>query len=224
MMQAMTKSSNSDNIGASDIVGEGFLVSLGSADVNGSACNDTTNSFAHHDKLQLPPAPTNMEWTYQLSTHRWILQPLLEAEITLLDPATEPTLAVIEHWVQPSDTLVGLCLKYGITAIQLRRANLGFSGNNLLLAPNPLRIPNIREAVPATEDRDKLLQTVMLVFRDELSRTEAKCYLELNDWDVNQAIANAKQDLHEKQSSTDPLGERALFDTPIEQVIMDEEV
>lgn len=185
----------------------------------------STCTFDHHNKLQLPPAPNGMEWMYQESTHRWVLRPLLEAEITVLGPATELTPpALLEHSIQPSDTLVGLCLKYGVTTTQIRRANFGFSGNNLSLAPNPLRIPNIQRAVPETQNRDKLLKSFLLVFRDELTKTEAKCYLMLNDWDLNRAIENAQKDLHELQCSTDPQGERARFDTPMEHVIIDEDI
>lgn len=166
------------------------------------------------------------DWMYQPSpsVQRMVSLPFLEAEITVLGHATEPTPSLLEHWIQPSDTLSGLCLKYGITSTQLRQANFGFSGTNLSLAPNPLRIPNIHKAVPVSEDRDKLLQALMLAFRDEITRIEAKCYLELNDWDLNRTIKNVREDLQDKEWSTDPLGERARFDTPMEQVIIDEEI
>lgn len=195
------------------------------------------NSFEYHDKLNLPPAPRGLEWAFQISKQRWILKPLAEAEITALEYAdyedntttankgtsiTAPPPVMLEHWTQPTDTFTGLCLKYGITATQLRRANFGFSGTNLSLAPNPLKIPNIRRAVPEETDREKILQSLQLVFRGELTKPEAICYLELNDWDVHQALHNAEQDL--LKEATDPWGERALFDTRIEKVVIDEEL
>mmetsp|Transcript_17709 Transcript_17709/g.33338 ORF Transcript_17709/g.33338 Transcript_17709/m.33338 type:complete len:627 (-) Transcript_17709:79-1959(-) len=45
------------------------------------------------------------------------------------------------HVVLPDDTWQGICLRYKITPLQLRRANGGFSGTQLTLAPPVLKIP-----------------------------------------------------------------------------------
>jgi hypothetical protein len=184
------------------------------------------------------------------------------------------TMTVVEHWIEPADTFQGICLHYGISAMQLRRANFGFSGSNLALAPNPLKIPipttttttttpttttttnttktdststsssssqeaaNIKTAdmlpliVSAEEDQRRKSMVVAafqalgaaITKQRQLADTEARCYLELNDWNVNKALENLQNDLRIKQEEAwDPNGEIARFDTPIEYVDMDEE-
>ena len=103
----------------------------------------------------------------------------------------------VEHVVLPTDTFQGICLRYKITPTELRRAN-HFSGSNLLLAPSTLLIPLNHNAAsippPQLETPEfkiaKVLSTVA-----GLSRSEAKAYLELNDWDADEAIANARNDI-----------------------------
>ena len=88
----------------------------------------------------------------------------------------------------------------------LRRANC-FSGTNLSLARNPLRIPAthtngaavIPTAVPVNShegpmSRDSQIRTVMQAAG--VQRTEAICFLELHDWNVTQAVADARSDYH----------------------------
>jgi len=84
---------------------------------------------------------------------------------------------------------------------ELRRAN-DFTGENVRLAPNPLKIPRadimttsaVAVAVP------KLTQTevVGVLLREcrgkGMSRSEARAYLMLSDWDLTAAIENAHED------------------------------
>ena len=57
-----------------------------------------------------------------------------------------------------------------------------------------------------------------------LAETEARCYLELNEWDVSMALKEYRKDLQRKEEEAgDPNGEVARFDTPVEFVIMDDE-
>jgi len=186
---------------------------------------------------------------------------------------------VVEHWIQPSDTFQGICLQYGITSTQLRQANYGFSGTNLSLAPNPLKILNPLKRPPGTptstmkirltsnvgttttttthdnngEDNDDndqkpqsslkenpyLRSLAILYFlrrsaeqhppttkqqHPPLAETEARCYLELNEWDVSAALEQYWKDLQRKEEEAgDPNGEVARFDTPLEFVDMDDE-
>jgi hypothetical protein len=185
---------------------------------------------------------------------------------------------VVEHWIQPSDTFQGICLLYGVTSTQLRRANYGFSGTNLSLAPNPLRIPNpLKVPVTSTLSTTKSMTSVTDTdtenntdnnninninedptpptpppppsLKDDpylssltvsyflrrsteenpkhhppLAETEARCYLELNEWNVSAALVQYRKDLQRKQEEADdPHGEVARFDTPLEFVVMDEE-
>lgn len=52
-----------------------------------------------------------------------------------------PQADVQYHWVEPDDSLRWICLKYKVTANDLRHAN-NFSGSNLKLAPKKLIIPS----------------------------------------------------------------------------------
>jgi len=45
------------------------------------------------------------------------------------------------HDVEPSDTMLSICSKYGITARELRQANFGLSGSNVQGGPKRLIIP-----------------------------------------------------------------------------------
>ena len=111
----------------------------------------------------------------------------------------------LEHIVQSTDTFQGLCLKYGITPLQLRQVNK-FSGSNLLMAPKTLIIPlTIKGAAANTKmgkgasKQDKINQ-FLYRFRnhkaahDSLSRKEVIAYLDMNDDDLEMAIQDAKDD------------------------------
>jgi hypothetical protein len=119
----------------------------------------------------------------------------------------------LEHLVQPSDTFEGICLRYKMTPSELRRAN-GFSGSNLRLAPNPLKIPTHRELKSTSAEASPVIgrsdegdhgiiqralttdQVLRLLLKEcpSMSLTEAKAYMELNDWDFDVALENAKED------------------------------
>jgi len=122
----------------------------------------------------------------------------------------------LEHKVCPSDTFQGLCLRYKITPTELRQSNRGFSGTNLLLAPDPLRIPlpligNIAIRVfdvyngniNSANDKPSMVKKLQkacgyglnCASNSKLALSEARCYLELNDWNYEEALKNAKEDL-----------------------------
>lgn len=115
--------------------------------------------------------------------------------------AANSTSPYLEHWIQDDvDTFAGICLRYKLTASELRRANFGFSGTNLSLAPNPLRIPQTPHAIQAAAQLEQDANAPHNVVRrlikacPKLTRVEAKCYLELNDRNLQTAIENAKED------------------------------
>ena len=168
----------------------------------------------------LPDPPSHMQWVRDEKTKDWRLE---EKEIVVVeafpvstskssdsnitgsvnaDSATEPT--YVEHLVSGADTFQGICIRYKITPTELRQANGGFSGTNLLLAPNPLRIPRNKEGgkvVVATRVDDTEIQSTpqymiekLLKTCPDLSRSEARCYLELNDWNLKEALCNASDD------------------------------
>lgn len=111
---------------------------------------------------------------------------------TDLQKITQPT--VIEHTVLSTDTLQGLCLKYGTTAITLRRQNC-FSGNNIQVFKT-LRIPLEAGAFvvlqTTTDSKDIILQK----FKNDTGEIEleAKLYLEDSGWNLDKAIAQWQGD------------------------------
>jgi hypothetical protein len=105
------------------------------------------------------------------------------------------------HVVTESDTFQGICLRYQISATQLRQANC-FSGTNLKLAPKILNIPHVVMARPMSRE-DK----IVMVLRgpttgvggppqnaNKLSRKEAIAYLEMSDWNVEAALDEMRAD------------------------------
>lgn len=104
----------------------------------------------------------------------------------------------ILHTVLPTDTLAGLCITYKINAIKIRQTNR-FSGSNLLLAPPRLIIPlseNSKCANIMLQDKESAeykIQT-FLASNPNLRHVEARSYLELNDWNLSDALNNAKED------------------------------
>mmetsp|Transcript_35922 Transcript_35922/g.86805 ORF Transcript_35922/g.86805 Transcript_35922/m.86805 type:complete len:1422 (-) Transcript_35922:2467-6732(-) len=92
----------------------------------------------------LPEPPPSMQWVQDEDTREWSLERILEKDTFYKEITPKPRLEDpnnFEHEIQPSDTFTGICLRYKVSAAQLRKANGGFSGTNLFLAPNPLKIP-----------------------------------------------------------------------------------
>ena len=100
------------------------------------------------------------------------------------------------HTVLPSDTLVGLCLRYKIKPTALRQVNK-FSGSNLLLAPSKLYIP-LCGGVTAINLQDKTCPEYklheFLAELPHLRQAEGRAYLELSDWNLQEALQNARDD------------------------------
>jgi len=111
------------------------------------------------------------------------------------------------HKVKYGDTLQGICLRYGIPATKLRQYNHGFSGSNLNLAPAVLNIPLDPDATIVDRPSDdtvyepspeilmsQLIHDLRRQSNIQLAPTEARSYLELNDWCVPKAVADAQAD------------------------------
>lgn len=144
----------------------------------------------------LPSPPKNMHWVHDEKTREWSLEKDGEVPVAIAVPIDGQTDMIYEHEVQPNDTFQGICLKYKITPTELRRHN-NFSGSNLLLAPNPLRIPRTKDVDIAVEKQrhgpqtqDQKIEAVLMKCSG-LARTEAKCFLELNDWNLQEAMEDA---------------------------------
>lgn len=178
-------------------------------------------------------APSGKRWIFDLSKREWRLEEIPNAMVAanpeiILDAvlvdengnlisedgeysaATAGTITTVpffEHILQETDTFEGLCIRYQVTPTELRRAN-DFTGNNLRLAPSPLRIPNrnlirhtdaqartagVSDNYPLALTTDQVVQ-LLLNECSGLSKNEANAYLELNDWDFSEALHNAQED------------------------------
>ncbi|KAL3822648.1 hypothetical protein ACHAXA_001801 [Cyclostephanos tholiformis] len=121
-------------------------------------------------------------------------------KFVLVESNGEPYL---HHVVLPTDTLQGLCLAYKISATRLRMEN-NFSGNSLHMAPKRLRIPNVA-AVGGAYDRGAMIRIQDRTSREyklhafvaempSMELVEAKAYLDLSNWDLDEAIRSARED------------------------------
>jgi hypothetical protein len=99
--------------------------------------------------------------------------------------------AYINHVVLPTDTLQGLCLAYKCSATRLRMEN-NFSGNSLQMAPKKLKIPTKATKGMMIRVQDRTSKEFKLyAFVAELptmESVEAKAYLDLSSWDLEDAI------------------------------------
>lgn len=119
----------------------------------------------------------------------------------------------IYHHVEETDTFQGICLRYRVTPVELRRANK-MMGTNLKLAPEKLLIPmnkknaalkdNTSREMTKEEQIAKLVCEVrkhILQLPDDkpqqeyIEYSEARAYLEMNDWDMDKAVENAVEAL-----------------------------
>jgi hypothetical protein len=163
-------------------------------------------------RKSLPKPPRGHEWQRDGSDWKLVkatLQgelPGMDGTSTISDDQPDKQLPVrvapvdyVMHTVLPSDTFSGICLRYKVTATQLRRSN-HFSGSTLLLAPPRLIIPIREEGHKAQDIRiqdvnspEFKLQT-FLAECPHLRTSERRAYLDLNEWDLRAAIANANDD------------------------------
>mmetsp|Transcript_14161 Transcript_14161/g.20223 ORF Transcript_14161/g.20223 Transcript_14161/m.20223 type:complete len:400 (+) Transcript_14161:118-1317(+) len=116
----------------------------------------------------------------------------------------------LEHYVLPTDTLQGICLKYKINPMLLKRTNK-FSGSSLILAPRRLIIPLqnfndnrksrfdcappviISGCIQDTASEDFKLSKFSFECPG-LSQREIRSYLNLHEWELCKAISSAKED------------------------------
>eukprot|EP00547_Thalassionema_nitzschioides_P001651 CAMPEP_0194212204 /NCGR_PEP_ID=MMETSP0156-20130528/11917_1 /TAXON_ID=33649 /ORGANISM="Thalassionema nitzschioides, Strain L26-B" /LENGTH=144 /DNA_ID=CAMNT_0038939973 /DNA_START=256 /DNA_END=687 /DNA_ORIENTATION=+ len=137
-----------------------------------------------------------MEWAQDKTSREWRLEPKLQVDSDTVKDHDGQGL-FIEHIIQNTDTFQGICLKYKVSPTELRRANY-FSGTNLFLAPNPLKVPRHGavgsvSAVPTKDTLTSIQKIHKLMYAvPSLVQSEAKCYLELNDWGLEEALLDAK--------------------------------
>lgn len=109
------------------------------------------------------------------------------------------------HEVLPTDTFQGICLRYKVTPTELRQANR-LMGNNLKLGPAKLVIPsndkNKNEELDLDSQRStkeekiaSLISKVTHITKGKITYSEAKSYLEIADWEVEEAVDAVKEDV-----------------------------
>ena len=159
-----------------------------------------------YDRIQRPlKAPKGRQWMFDSKSRTWSLidakyQPpsiIVDAKEALQDSNGR---YLTPHHIGPEDTFQGICLKYKVKPHELRQANGGFSGTNLNLVPNPLMVPckNVMESKAVAHETRPLTQSevVGLLLKEckTMARSEARAYLMLSEWDLAEALENARED------------------------------
>ena len=107
------------------------------------------------------------------------------------------------HEVLPTDTFQGICLRYKVTPTELRRANR-LMGSNLKLGPAKLVIPSNEKNEQLDLDSQRstkeekiasLISKVTHITKGKITYSEAKSYLEISDWEVDEAVDAVKEDV-----------------------------
>ena len=152
-----------------------------------------------YDSIQKPlKAPKGRQWIFDPVHKEWSLEEKEETSSSVPKTLDSP---YIEHIVTSSDTFQGICLRYKIKPLELRRLNGGFTGENLSLVPNPLKIPRRKDMTidkkvddaPRALTQDEVVGILLKECRS-MNRSEARAYLMLNDWDFAKALENACED------------------------------
>lgn len=121
---------------------------------------------------------------------------------------------VIEHVVLPTDTFLGICLAYKLSALRLRQLN-GFSGANLALAPRKLLIPVSRSNRPRIKLQNHNCKEFKLYYLlaevPRLSQQSAQAYLTMAKFDLYQAIHAATSDLELEDSKMQQVRDRNVI-------------
>lgn len=140
-------------------------------------------SVADYSK-SLPNPPVGYYWK-RCDDRTWDLS-AFERDLAEPDSVTFQKPSNLVHVVMPNDTLQGLCLRYRVSATELKRFNL-ISGNNVQVLKE-VKIP-ISHNEPVTiqaEDRDVTLQRFKNATGE--SREEALVYLEDHDFNLDAAL------------------------------------
>lgn len=145
----------------------------------------------------LPPPPSNKRWEKQ-ADGSWVLRDVVRPkEPVTVEEQAEPLPDFIEHVVLPTDTAMGICLKYRIKLDVLRRHN-SFFGDKIQCCP-VLQIPTSN--LPTGFRQETTLATKLQILRNKarLAENEAKYYLDLHDGDLEKAVEEAMSDLKWEQ-------------------------
>lgn len=165
----------------------------------------------------LPPPPSGFYWERKEENGDWVLLSIPknfaeDGAIVFTNPS------ILEHVVMPGDTLQGICLRYRVSAVDLRRANM-FSGNNIQFKTS-LLIPINGGAIirPQIETNEVLLQRFKNLTSEGMQ--EARMYLDDNDWDFQKALESWKADRHwEEDHSNVQHNNKFSSELPDEEIV-----
>jgi LysM repeat protein len=139
----------------------------------------------------LPPPPSGFYWEKK-ADDSWELLVVANSSPNSGLKTTVENPSVVEHTVMPSDTLQGICLRYRVTPVELRRVNM-FSGNSIQLMKT-LKIP-LAAGVQFESQLDGEDVTIRRFANlTNEGQSESKIYLEENGWDLDKAYAQWKVD------------------------------
>jgi len=133
----------------------------------------------------LPSPPSGSVWSRD-TDGSWVLIEVGPSTNAAVRTASDPD--VIIHEVQPGDTLQGICLRYGVSIMEVRRVNM-FS-NNSIQHFKTLRIP-LKKGIPVVGEVDEgSRQAILQKFQAETKESiaESRIYLEDNDWNLDLAL------------------------------------
>jgi len=142
----------------------------------------------------LPPPPVGWYWERcEEEASGWLLKKFTKQKGEEASPLVVfQSFSCIQHIVMPQDTLQGICLKYNIKAVDLRRHNT-FSGSNIQTF-KVLRIPV--EAGQTAQLQETTPEVLIQCFKNETNESaiEARFYLEEAEWDLDKALADFRSD------------------------------
>mmetsp|Transcript_26402 Transcript_26402/g.26652 ORF Transcript_26402/g.26652 Transcript_26402/m.26652 type:complete len:236 (+) Transcript_26402:96-803(+) len=138
----------------------------------------------------LPPPPDGFFWE-KLADGNWqLFKHASEAQD--IQSHISSSSAFVEHVILPGDTLMGICLRYGASVLNIRRVN-NFSGN-AFRSKKVLRIP-IQPGI-AIQPQEETPEVILQIFKNETNESdkEARYYLEEHEWDLPSALESWKRD------------------------------
>jgi len=127
-----------------------------------------------------------------------VIQLDIEQKKKFMDSSSEQ---FYSHMVRPTDTVIGLSLKYGCTTNEIKKLNK-FNRDNELYGFSQIKIPRkvniVVEENEITEEDIELRKRQLiqrLIKNHSISQEVAKYYLEMNDYDYRKACEEYNEDL-----------------------------
>lgn len=145
------------------------------------------NSIVDLDTLSskpLPPPPSGHFWEKNIIDGSWELVQCKNTESDIR--VIESEIKFIDHVVMQDDTLPGICLRYNVSVVDVRRCN-NFSGN-AFRSKKVLRIP-IR-AGSFINPQEQTQEVILQKFKNlsGVQNAEARYYLDENAWELDMAM------------------------------------